>query len=116
MAEELKEQIHNPATRRVDSEADASLEKEFDILAKQWREETAHLSVIFRKAMHPAYQRIIGMGEKAIPLILREMQERGGYWFWALNAITGEDPAQPSASYKEAVRTWLNWGKEHGHI
>lgn len=43
--------------------------------------------------MHPAYQQIIGMGEKALPLILRDLRDRPtGHWFWALNAITGEEP------------------------
>ncbi|MCI0387582.1 MAG: hypothetical protein MOB07_02260 [Acidobacteria bacterium] len=63
----------------------------FQELANQWRRETAHLSLAIKKVMHPAYQRIIGLGPDAVPLILRELQRRSGHWFWALKAITGED-------------------------
>lgn len=66
--------------------------------------------------MHPAYQRIIGLGPRAVPLILRELQKTRGHWLWALNAITGEDPAPPAATYSEAVDAWLEWGKENRYL
>jgi hypothetical protein len=92
--------------------SNAPLEEQFRRLVKWWRDETSHLSVTFRKAMHPAYQQIIGMGADAVPLILLEMEEHGGYWFWALSAITGENPTRPNSSYEEAIQSWLAWGKE----
>lgn len=88
----------------------------FQELANQWRKETAHLSLAIKKVMHPAYQRIIGLGPDAVPLILRELQRRSGHWFWALKAITGEDPAQPEDTVSEATQAWLQWGKEHNYI
>ena len=88
----------------------------FQELADQWRRETAHLSLAIKKVMHPAYQRIIGLGPGAVPLILRELQRRPGHWFWALNAITGEDPARPEDTISEAAHAWLRWGKEHQYI
>lgn len=96
---------------------DSELEGEFRNLVGRWRRETAMHSVTLKKAMHPAYQRIIGMGKDAIPLILRELLERpSGHWFWALNAITGEDPAQVTDSIDDAIQAWLRWGREHGYI
>ena len=92
------------------------MEELFQTLTQQWRNETAHLSLVLKKAMHPAYQRIIGFGPRAIPLILREMQGKPGHWFWALQSITGEDPVQPNATVAEAVQAWLQWGKEHQYI
>jgi hypothetical protein len=61
--------------------------------------------------MHPAYQRIIGMGPVVLPLILREMQERGGHWFWALRAISEEDPvdAQDAGAIKKMTEAWLQF-------
>ena len=88
----------------------------FQQLADQWRKETAHLSLAIKKVMHPAYQRIIGLGPDAVPLILRELQRKPGHWFWALKAITGEDPAQPEDTISQAAQAWLRWGQERRYI
>jgi hypothetical protein len=68
--------------------------------------------------MHPAYQRIIGMGERALPHILGDLQVRGGQWFWALRAITGEIPYSPKDAGRIPVmkEAWLDWGKRNGYI
>ena len=68
--------------------------------------------------MHPAYQQIIGMGEEALPLILEELSRRPGHWFWALKAITGEDPvpAEHAGEVPEMTRAWLEWGRQHDYI
>ncbi len=92
------------------------VEGPFRQLADQWRKETAHLSLAIKKVMHPAYQRIIGLGPDAVPLILRELQRRPGHWFWALKAITGEDTAQPEDTVSQAAQAWLRWGNEHQYI
>ena len=46
----------------VHPEDTAVLEKEFRDLVKRWRKDTEFKSSITESAMHPAYQRIIGMG------------------------------------------------------
>jgi hypothetical protein len=91
-------------------------EEIFQVLAAQWRKETLHLSSVSQMSMHPAYQRIIGMGEAVVPLILKEMRQRGGHWLWALHAITGEDPAPQDANFHEAMKSWLRWGQEKGYL
>jgi hypothetical protein len=107
----------NGATDRSRPSAPVKDKEElFRQLADQWRKETAHLSMAIKKVMHPAYQRIIGLGPDAIPLILRELQRRPGHWFWALKAITGEDPAQSESTVSQAAQVWLQWGKEHQYI
>ena len=67
-------------------------EVKFFKLKTEWEEDTAFFSSDTDIALHPAYQQIIGMGKKAIPLILSEMKKKRGQWFWALKSITGEDP------------------------
>ncbi len=100
----------------------ASLDREsglkpvFLVLAEQWREDTLMLSSVTKRAMHPAYQRIIGMGPAVIPLILRELEESPDHWFWALNALTGESPAKSATNFDEARAAWLQWGRDQGHI
>lgn len=68
-------------------------------------------------AMHPAYQQIIGMGRTAIPYILEELAERGGHWFWALRAITGENPVDGSdqGDVEKMKLAWLQWGVREGY-
>jgi hypothetical protein len=66
--------------------------------------------------MHPAYQRIIGMGPPAVPLILARLREQAAQWFWALTAITGEDPAEDETTIEGATSAWLEWGRARGLV
>lgn len=90
----------------------------FQMLKVEWETETAHLSSITAIAMHPAYQQIIGMGPIVIPLILSEMNNKLGHWFWALKSITGEDPVLPKqrGRIKQMTGAWIQWGKEQGYL
>lgn len=101
----ISTQLANPETR-------------FLGLKTQWETDTAILSSATEIALHPAYQKIIGMGHTAIRLILVEMKKRPGHWFWALKSITGEDPVLPEqrGRIKEMTQAWLHWGKEHGYL
>ena len=51
------------------------IEQTFQRLAREWKEETAHLSSMTKMVMHPKYQRIIGMGPAVLPLLFRELQK-----------------------------------------
>src|SRR3989338_4895582 len=61
--------------------------QKFRGLVDTWRNETQASSSVTEMAMHPAYQQIIGMWPAAIPLILRELENKPDHWFWALKAI-----------------------------
>lgn len=91
--------------------------RRFQTLAQQWKRDTAHLSNIGRKALHPAYQEIIGMGQAAIPLILAELRREPDDWFWALHAITGANPVPADArgDLRKMTDAWLQWGTAQGH-
>ena len=98
-----------PDERRV-------LETKFQELAKEWSEETAPLSSVSRKSLHPAYQQIIGMGEAILPILLRQLEQQPDHWFWALKAITGADPVPESSRGKigEMTEAWLEWARRRG--
>jgi hypothetical protein len=98
--------------------ADRAVEERFRRLARAWKKETWFHSSITQKSVHPAYQQIIGMGSPAVPLILRELTRKPDHWFWALTAITGEDPVPDSATgrLEEMTEAWLRWGREHGYV
>ncbi len=96
----------------------SQIEAQFNMLAETWYRETLHSSAYLDKILHPAYQRIIGLGKDVIPLILRELQDAPAEWFWALRALTGEEPTTPEMAGRrdEMAKAWLNWGKENGYI
>lgn len=85
----------------------------FAKLAAQWQEETKATSAIEEVAMHPAYQRIVGMGPAAIPHIMRALERRSDNWFWALRAITGADPVTPEqrGRMSEMAKAWIAWAR-----
>jgi hypothetical protein len=93
------------------------LEKRFAALAAEWKAERGHSSSISKLCTHPAYQQIIGMGQKAIPLLLRELEREPDHWFWALKAITGVNPVpqESRANLREMARHWVEWGHEQGY-
>jgi len=69
-------------------------------------------------AMLRPYQKIIGMGWDAVPLILEELQREPDQWFWALEAITDENPVPPEVAGKvrPMAEAWITWGKERGLV
>jgi len=97
--------------------AKSSLERQFRQLSHQWENETGMLSDLSQKVIHPAYQRIIGMGQDAVPLLLNELSKRPNHWFWALRSITGANPVKPEhrGRIKLMAQDWLCWGRDHGY-
>lgn len=95
----------------------AEIETTFTELAEQWQRETGMLSLITKISMHPAYQRIIGMGQPVVPLIMRELEREPDHWFWALSAITGANPVQPEqrGRLKQMAQAWIEWGRANGY-
>ncbi|MGO9273516.1 MAG: hypothetical protein ACLQOO_25315 [Terriglobia bacterium] len=53
-----------------------------------------------------------------VPLILAELRRELDHWFWALKAITGEDPvpAVRRGNMKEMAEIWLEWGRQRGYV
>lgn len=88
----------------------------FQHLANVWREECAHLSSVREMVLHPAYQQIVGMGPPALPFIFAELELKPDHWFWALRAITREDPvpAEHRGNVGKMARDWLEWAKRKG--
>jgi hypothetical protein len=99
-------------------EVDAATEGEFRAHADKWLQETAPLSDPVQIFMHPSHLKIIGMGGKALPFILREVERQSGHWFVALEAISPVNPVQPEdqTSFQRMTDAWIRWGKEEGLI
>lgn len=92
------------------------LRERFEHLKKQWKEQSRFLSNTAQMSMLWPYQRIIGMGSRAVPLILAELHRESDHWFWALEAITGENPVPPQAAgdVSASAEAWVHWGRQRG--
>jgi len=94
------------------------LKEEFTNLASQWIQEVEGMSSTVEMSKHPAYQKIVSMGQAVIPLLLEDLRQNPIYWLPALRQITQENPVQPEqrGKVKQMAEAWLNWGKQHGYI
>lgn len=93
------------------------IEKQFVELAARWKEETRFASKMKTISEHPAYRKIVAMGDKAVPLILADLEKTGDSWFMALREITGADPVpkENRGKMKETAYAWISWGHARGY-
>jgi hypothetical protein len=81
----------------------------------EWRADSHLMSSVTDMVLLPSYQRIIGLGPAAVPLLIEDLRRDlsdGGdpdHWFWALTAIVGEDHAAGAHTTLEAARRWVEW-------
>jgi hypothetical protein len=96
----------------------AGMRERFQRLAAEWKEQSHYLSNTAQMAMLRPYQRIIGMGLPAVPLILAELRREPDQWVWALEAITEANPvpAEAAGKVKQMAQAWIDWGSQHGFI
>ena len=106
------------AVREPGLGADPELVRRFRDLVRVWKEAKVFTSSGTDIALQPAYQQIIGMGKDAIPLILDELRREEDHWFWALKAITGEDPVAPGdrGNLPKMTEAWLRWAEAHSYL
>ena len=85
---------------------------EFNRLLRDWRRATLALSFVNQKTEHPAFRRIVAMGDPAIPLILAELRRHPDFLFLALQEITGEPtPLAATGNPQAMISAWLEWGE-----
>jgi hypothetical protein len=96
----------------------ATPRERFQHLAAEWKQQSRHMSNTAQMAMLRPYQRIIGMGWDAVPLLLEELAREPDQWFWALEAITDENPVSPAVAgnVRQMAQAWINWGKLNGMV
>jgi hypothetical protein len=113
---ELTPDVSRPEKEPFDG-ADVATDRRFGELARQWKEATQFVSSVTDMVTHPAYQQIIGMGREVVPLILAELRREPDHWFWALQAITGENPvpAADRGRIQAMTQAWLDWAAAHGY-
>lgn len=90
----------------------------FDSNLEKWKAETAITSSLDKIILNKHYQRIIGLGVDAVPLILKEYISGSGPWHNALEAITGENPVTKECigRARKIKEAWIEWAKEKGYL
>jgi len=94
------------------------LEEKFQKLKKRWIKETMFMSSTTDIVYNKHYQSIIKMGEKVVPIILKDMKDEPNWWFWALASITEEDPTTVDicGDLQKLTQVWLKWGEQNGYL
>ena len=102
----------------LSSPAKGDAASRFRRLADEWKDKSKYLSNTAQMVMLRPYQRIIGMGGEALPFLLEELQREPDQWFWALEAITEENPVPAEAAGKVRLmaQAWIDWGKQQGLV
>lgn len=91
--------------------------EQFEELADDWTLSTALSSDPTRMFMHRSYQRIIALGPRAVPWIMERVADGELHWAWALEMITGAQPATDDVGDLAGLRqVWLAWWSENGHV
>lgn len=88
----------------------------FNDLVQRWHDERGATSSISDMILCESYQKIIGMGQRAVPLIIDRLRieiDDPDHWFAGLAAITCKDPV-PESAYGDTVKmaeAWLAWAE-----
>ena len=116
-----QEEVSSPNTAKNSLKKNAEISPEivdkFHALASDWEQDVAGMSSTAQMSQHPAYQEIINMGTKIVPLLLSELKKNPVYWLSALSAITGENPIKPEqrGRVKQMASAWIEWGRDRGY-
>lgn len=88
----------------------------FYSLVRRWRTETALSSRVSDKIQSVAFQKIVALGDAAVPLILKELRQTPDFLFMALQFITKENPAAPETAGRvsEIIDAWMQWAERTG--
>lgn len=97
---------------------DKEIEKIFITLRDRWKEETFILSSSTKITRNENYQSIIQLGVRALPLILKDLEETGSFWFEALEALTGLNlvPEEHWGNIPKMTQIWVDWGRRNNYL
>ena len=84
----------------------------------EWMDAVAVVSDSSQMVSHPAYLRIVALGDAAIPCILRSIRKKPSLLAWALFDITKVNPVRPADYGKidKITKARLKWGKKNKYI
>ena len=87
-----------------------------DVLATQWRAETAAVASPRARRAHPTYRAIVARGKAALPWLLGRVRAGEAHWDGALREILGDGPeiAREDWGRHDALcAAWDTWARTH---
>ncbi len=78
-------------------------------LANTWKCETGHFSIVQHSISHPAYLQIVGMSDKALPFLMKQVEQGSAQWLPALRAIAGDTKPDEGNTLADALNAWTQW-------
>ena len=95
-----------------------TVEARFRTLAKEWSRDVSNVSSVGVLTSHPKYKQIVRLGWDVVPFLLVDLQSNRGFWFTALNEITGIRPFDSSdaGNSRRMTEAWIKWGRRKGII
>lgn len=86
-------------------------------LKNQWLQETKFTSSSTIIYSNSAYKKIIDLGIKTIPWIIRDLKKTNAHWFNALYQLTGQDPIEPEHAgiVSKMSQDWITWAEKQGY-
>lgn len=95
------------------AEVEEKIEARFQRLSSEWAECVRSVSSVTAIVNHPKYREIVSLGWDVVPFLLRDVQNRRGFWFPALAEITTIRPYDPqdAGNNKRMSEAWLKWGR-----
>jgi hypothetical protein len=95
------------------------VEYQFEDLRRKWHSEYGASSSPRVIANSSSYRQIVFMGDRVLPLIFRDLEQRSepDHWFTALHEITNANPVSPSdrGNMRAMAKAWIKWAKTHGY-
>lgn len=90
------------------------LKNKFESLTVLWEQNTKFSSSISRIIEDENFLKIVGMGEKAIPFIIEDIQKKPSTLVWALNLITGKTlQTNYRITITDACKAWVKlWNSQ----
>lgn len=105
--------VGRPAPRKIEglflTHSIRPVRKQFEEYRDAWQQKSQFMSSVTDIVLIPEYQKIIGLGRPALPLIIDELRHSVDHWFWALTAIAGADYAEGATTLSEASDRWIEW-------
>ena len=106
--------VEYPTVATVTETAADGLRARFEELLALWQRDTMLFSDPDRIFGHPAFDRIVALGDPAVPLILEKVHKGSVFLCAALHAITGAEPAADDDTSLGFCDAWTRWGQAQG--
>ena len=103
----------NALTLDKDLIENSYLKDKFDTLIEEWENNTLFESSILNIIEDDNFQEIINMKEKAIPLIIEEIEKKPSVLVWALNIITDATvETKQRKTIEDICKIWVKYWNE----